>query len=46
MKSITYIVSTRSAALLLAAATLAGCAGAVKQESAMEWMARQPTFTR
>lgn len=31
---------------LIFATTLAGCGAAVKQETAMEWMARQPALTR
>ena len=31
---------------ILFAITLAGCGAAVKQETAMEWMARQPALTR
>jgi outer membrane PBP1 activator LpoA protein len=38
MKSTLY----RLLAALIAAATLAGC-GAIVQESAMEWMQRQPS---
>ncbi len=41
MKTLGY----RLIAALLLASALAGC-GAVKQESATEWMARQPTNTR
>jgi hypothetical protein len=36
----------RILALLLAAAVLAGCADAVRQESAIDWMKRQPTTNR
>ncbi len=33
----------KTIAVMLAATALAGC-GSIKQESAMEWMARQPQY--
>ncbi len=37
---------SRIVAALLVATSLAGCSSTIKQESATEWMARQPAFTR
>ena len=41
MRTLTY----RLLAIVLVATTLSGC-GTVRQESATEWMKRQPTNTR
>lgn len=38
------LLSKIIAALLVTTAALAGC-GTIKEETAMEWLARQPVFT-